>query len=58
MCPRSTARPRPDSRADLPGFGGAPALRDRTPTAAASTDAVEAALDRAGLHASASAPVT
>jgi pimeloyl-ACP methyl ester carboxylesterase len=34
---------------DLPGFGSAPSLRDRTPTAAALTDAVEAELDHAGL---------
>jgi pimeloyl-ACP methyl ester carboxylesterase len=32
---------------DLPGFGSAPPLHDRTPIVAALTDAVEAELDRA-----------
>src|SRR3954469_17571642 len=34
---------------DLPGFGTAPPLADRTPTAAGLADAVEAELDRLGL---------
>jgi pimeloyl-ACP methyl ester carboxylesterase len=34
---------------DLPGFGSAPPLQDRTPTVAVLTDAVEAELDRADL---------
>jgi pimeloyl-ACP methyl ester carboxylesterase len=34
---------------DLPGFGTAPPLRDRAPTVAALTDAIEAELDRTGL---------
>jgi pimeloyl-ACP methyl ester carboxylesterase len=34
---------------DLPGFGTAPPLRDRAPTVAALTDAIEAKLDRTGL---------
>jgi pimeloyl-ACP methyl ester carboxylesterase len=34
---------------DLPGFGTAPALADRTPTVPALADAVEGELDRAGL---------
>jgi pimeloyl-ACP methyl ester carboxylesterase len=33
---------------DLPGFGTAPPLRDRAPTVAALTDAIEAELDRTG----------
>ena len=34
---------------DLPGFGTTPPLRDRTPTVAALTDAIEAELDRTGV---------
>jgi len=34
---------------DIPGFGTAPPLPDRTPTVAALTDAIEAELDRTGL---------